>query len=119
MVHLFCHPSWANVAGESSSSNAHSTVPPLPSSDVQTNEHSVDQWDAVGMLSSPSSDARLLSPANVNEEVTVFDDKYWFDQVAILRRENADLEYEKQWAMSIVEQLRGDCSTLQDENKLL
>eukprot|EP00973_Karenia_brevis_P022587 3108637-Karenia_brevis.AAC.1 len=122
MVHLYCHPSWAHAADEPSGSYEQTSVPPLPPSDAQMNEsdeRNVAQWDGFGVPSLPSSDARLLSSADVNGEVTVFDEKYWFDQVAALRRENADLEHEKQWARSLVDQLQGDCNTLQEENKRL
>eukprot|EP00973_Karenia_brevis_P057601 8012167-Karenia_brevis.AAC.1 len=47
------------------------------------------------------------------------DNKYWFDQVASLRSENADLCFEKQRALSLVEQLRGECLSLQESNKQL
>eukprot|EP00973_Karenia_brevis_P015328 2096731-Karenia_brevis.AAC.1 len=88
MVHLYCHPSWANVADEPSGSNEQTNVPPLPPCDAQMNEseeRNIAQWNDFGVPSLPSSDARLLPSADVNGEVTVFDEKYWFDQVAALR----------------------------------
>eukprot|EP00973_Karenia_brevis_P003529 490090-Karenia_brevis.AAC.1 len=83
-----------NVVDEPSGSNEHTGVLPLPSSDVlmiESDECDLAQWDSFGVQTSPAIDARLFTPEDVNGEVTATDDKYWFDQVAILRRENADL----------------------------
>eukprot|EP00973_Karenia_brevis_P001177 161086-Karenia_brevis.AAC.1 len=121
MVLLFPSSSWAEAVYEPSSSNFLSDAFPLPSSDVPMDVGMVGNLprDGSGVLTSPSSDARLFAFEMDNVEVPIMDEKYWFDQVASLRSENADLCFEKQRALSLVEQLRGDCFALQETNKQL
>eukprot|EP00973_Karenia_brevis_P010393 1409967-Karenia_brevis.AAC.1 len=101
MVHLYCHPSWTNVTDEPSGTFEQTLAPPLPPCDAQmtgSEENDLAQWEVLGASSSPLSDDRTLPSADVNGGDPVFDEKYWFDQVAALRQENADLQLGKQWA---------------------
>eukprot|EP00973_Karenia_brevis_P090444 12402620-Karenia_brevis.AAC.1 len=122
MVHLYCHPSWTNVADETPGTSERTNVFPLPQRDALTigsEENDLTQWEVLGVPSLPLSDDRALPSADANEEVPVFDEKYWFDQVAALRQENADLQSGKQWAMSVVDQLKSDCASIKEENRQL
>eukprot|EP00973_Karenia_brevis_P036743 5062647-Karenia_brevis.AAC.1 len=104
--------SWADLVDEPPCCNEPSDDLPLPTSDVLLNdghESHVDQWDGFDERTLPASNVRRSFPGRDNR-------KYWADQVATLRRENADLFNDKQWALSQAEQLRSDRSALLDEN---
>eukprot|EP00973_Karenia_brevis_P050474 7005423-Karenia_brevis.AAC.1 len=64
----------------------------------ETNDSRVDQGDGLGEQTSPASDDRFSTLEEDTEQVDITDGKYWSEQVAILRRENAELFYDKQWA---------------------
>eukprot|EP00973_Karenia_brevis_P088633 12288890-Karenia_brevis.AAC.1 len=101
MVHLFSHPSWTNAADDPSGLSEHTNPTSLPQRNVSSTgneENDLTQWEVLGASSLPLSDDHLLPSADSGEEIPVFDEKYWFDQVAALRQENAELQSGKQWA---------------------
>eukprot|EP00973_Karenia_brevis_P013981 1898157-Karenia_brevis.AAC.1 len=85
----------------------------------ERSERWTEQCGGFGGQSSQDGDAWNRNLSEDIDKHEVRGGKYWSDQVAILRCENADLFYDLQWALSQAELLKSDCSNLRDENMQL